>query len=57
MDAKSLPFPLLHLDLALEMHLNFEQNKKFKSMLQASKIKGMQQQLTSYNSIVSMQMK
>ena len=43
MDAKSLPFPLLHLDLALEMHLNFEQNKKFKSMLQASKIKGMQQ--------------
>ena len=39
-------FPLLHLDLALEMHLNFEQNKKFESMLQPSKIKGMQQQPT-----------
>ena len=39
-------FTLLHLDLALEMHLNFEQNKKFESMLQASKIKGMQQQST-----------
>ena len=38
--------PLLHLDLSLEMHLNFEQNKKFESMLQASKIKGMQQQQT-----------
>ena len=48
---------LLHLGLALEMHLNFEQNKTFESMLQASKIKGMQQQLTSCNSIVCVQMK